>query len=364
MMIRQTHHSDLAIPPGEFLEEVIADLGMNKDELARRMNRPPAKLSAIFRGDKTITPDTALQLEKVVGVPAHVWTGLESEYRLTLARQQQKAEEQRLKDEQHYVAKFCYQELLRFGYVAKKTILTEKVLELHRFFGVTSLKTVASLSRYQPAFRIWEKKRSDCSPEATAAWLRVGEIEAHKIDCDSFNKTALKTQMTEIRTFTQDEPERFVETLTERLASAGVVLVILPHLPKTYAHGATFWLGKQKAVALLTIRGSWADIFWFSLFHELGHLLLHGKQVVFLENENVDDNEMEKEANDFAGHVLIPENAYREFVRVGSFYAKDIVRFADEVYIHPGIVVGRLQHDKYIDPSWHNKLRVRLRWKK
>jgi HTH-type transcriptional regulator/antitoxin HigA len=87
MATKKDLHSDLAIPPGEYLEEVIADLGMTKAELARRIDRPPCKLSAIFKGTKAITPDTALRLEKVVNIPAHIWVGLESEYRLTLARQ-------------------------------------------------------------------------------------------------------------------------------------------------------------------------------------------------------------------------------------------------------------------------------------
>jgi HTH-type transcriptional regulator/antitoxin HigA len=84
----QAIHSDRPIPPGEYLEEVLGELGMTKDELAKRMNRPAPKLSAIFKGEKAIMPDTAIQLEKVVGVPARIWTRLESEYRLTLARLQ------------------------------------------------------------------------------------------------------------------------------------------------------------------------------------------------------------------------------------------------------------------------------------
>ena len=92
MMTKENNiYSNLPIPPGEFLEEVIEDLGMSKDELARRMDRPAGKLTAIFSGDKAITPDTALQLEKVTSVPAHIWTGLESEYRLTLARLQEQS---------------------------------------------------------------------------------------------------------------------------------------------------------------------------------------------------------------------------------------------------------------------------------
>ena len=103
MMIKEHTHSDSAVPPGEYLEEVIAELGMTKNELAQRMSRPAPKLSAIFTGDKAITPDTALQLEKVIGVPAHIWTGLEAEYRLTLARNQEVLEVQKLRDESNLV---------------------------------------------------------------------------------------------------------------------------------------------------------------------------------------------------------------------------------------------------------------------
>lgn len=364
MTTEQTYHSDMAIPPGEFLEEVIDDLGMSKDDLARRMNRPASKLSAIFRGDKAITPDTALQLEKVVGVPAHVWTGLESEYRLTLAQQQQAAEEDRLKKEQHYVTKFCYRDLVRFGYVLKKTKATEKVRELQQFFGVTSLETVVRLNRYKPAFRVWEKKRDKRSWESTATWLRMGELEAHKIFCKPFNKQYIRKSINDIRAMTLESPQLFKDNLTTLLAESGVAFVILPHLPKTYAHGATFWQGKNKAVILLTIRGSWADMFWFSLFHEIGHLLLHGRQEMFLENEGLTDIVKEEEADLFACHTLIPEKYYQQFCRRQLFYKDDIIHFARDIGIHPGIVVGRLQHDDLIEQSWHNDLRERFIWER
>jgi len=126
-------HSDLPIPPGEYLEEVLEELGMSKAELARRMGRPPTKISPIFKGEKAITPETAMQLEKVVGVPANIWLGLESEYRLALARQ---AEEEQLAEEIKLLAPFCYAELAKQGVVQQLTSRREKVRELQRFFGV------------------------------------------------------------------------------------------------------------------------------------------------------------------------------------------------------------------------------------
>ena len=362
MMTREDIHSDLAIPPGEYLEEVLSELGMSKNELARRMNRPAPKLSAIFTGDKAITPNTALQLEKVVGVPAHIWTGLEAEYRLTRARNQELQEIQKLREEVHLVRKFCYSELAKLGYVARKTKPLEKVQELQQFFGVTSLKNISALRRYQVAFRQGKGKRS---PEATAALLRIGELQGQKTESAQFSKEALKSALPIIRSMTRLSPEEFETQLRQILLGAGVVLIFSPHLPKTYLYGATFWLGRLKAVLMLTIRGSWADIFWFSLFHEIGHLLLHGKQMVFLETDDRENKleKAEKEADQFAANILIPPNDYKAFIQSASFYPHNIEEFADRLGIDPGIVVGRLQHEGYIQNSWHNQLRTRYVWK-
>jgi len=358
MMIREHTHSDLAIPPGEYLEEVISELGMTKDELARRMNRPAPKLSAIFTGAKAITSDTALHLEKVVGVPAHIWTGLEAEYRLTLVRN---LEMQRLCDESNLVTKFCYPELVTLGFVAKKTKAIEKVRELQHFFGVTSLKNISALKRYQAAFRQGTGERS---PEATSAWLRIGELQGQKTESAPFRRDVLKRILPTLRGMTRLSPEEFETQLRQTLSDAGVVLVLCPHLPKTYLHGATFWLGQNKAVLMLTIRGRWADVFWFSLFHEIGHLLLHGKQIVFLEGDNCEHGleKPEKEADRFAADKLIPPDDYKSFLKAGAFYPNNIKTFAGQLGIDPGIIVGRLQHENYLEKSWHNNLRSRYEW--
>ena len=365
MATNKSLYSDLPIPPGEYLEEVINELGMNKDELAKRLNRPAPKLSAIFKGEKSITPSTALQLEKVVGVPAHIWAGLEAEYRLALTRNQQDKEQRQLKTESRLVTRFCYADLAKIGVVAKKSRPIEKALELQKFFGVTSLETVLGLRRYQAAFRsgVDGKKKRSC--EAVAAWLRIGELEAQKRECASFHKKKLKQALHTIRAMTLQLPDHFEQNLHRVLADSGVALVLCPHLPKTYAHGATFWLNKDKAVLMITLRYKWADIFWFSLFHELGHILLHNRQLVILEGSDVDPlfENQEAEANQFAADILIPPSSYKEFVKNERFYPEGIEHFAAQLGISPGIVVRRLQNDKYLPQTWHNKLRTRLEWK-
>ena len=358
----QDVYSDLAIPPGEYLEEVIAELGMSKNELSQRLNRPAPKLSAIFKGEKSITPDTALQLEKVVGVPAHIWNGLEAEYRLVQARARELQKEDQLKDEIDFIKPFCYSELVKYGIVAKKNRPIDKVIELQNFFGVTSLETVGTLIRYQPAFRTSKRDRS---PEAVAAWLRVGELRAQKTNCQPFDKARLIDALKIIRSMTKQSPDQFENDLHKLLAACGVALVIFPHFPKTYAHGATFGLGRDKAVMMMTIRYRWADIFWFTLFHEIGHLIKHKRQLVILEGE-IDDPEylkMENEANKFAAEILISLSEYTTFIKNSRFYKDDIKTFATYLGVSPGIVVGRLQKDGLIEPSWHNRLRNRFEWK-
>lgn len=363
-MIKERLYSDLAIPPGEFLEEVIDDLGMSKEEFASRMSRPSSKLSQIFNGSKAITPDTALQIEKVTSVPAHIWTGLESNYRLTLAKIEQSKEEESLKAEAKLVTIYCYAQLVKLGYVIKHSKPVDKVRELHKYFGVTSLYNLTSIKRYAPLYRQQNSGKSKVSNEALTAWLRIGEIKGSAIETATFSKTNIGSLIKDIIKLSNADSDNLKEILETKFANAGIALVIVPHLPKTYTHGAAFWL-KDKPVIMITIRNSWADVFWFSLLHELAHILLHGKGELFIENDQASyiAEDKEREADNFASNKLIPQKEYEIFKANNSFFADDIIEFAKTNNIDTGIVVGRLQHEKLILPSWHNTLRSRFVWK-
>jgi len=358
-------HSDLPIPPGEYLEEVLEEIGMSKAELARRMGRPATKISPIFKGSKAITPETAMQFEKVVGVPANIWLGLESEFRLALARQ---AEEKQIAEEIKLLTPFCYSELAKQGVVEKLTSRQEKVRELQRFFGVASLLNVSAEGalRYQAAFRVGKAGAVAIKAHAVASWLRMGEIFADRITCEPFDSAKLEDALNEIRAMSLQRPREFQQALSDRLAQCGVALVTVPHFPGTKAHGATFWLSDEKAVLMLSIRGRWADIFWFSLFHELGHILRHGRKTVIIEDDSftAEQQAREDEADAFARDLLVPSTSYNRFVDGGDFYPNSVAAFAREIGIDAGILVGRLQHDAHLRPEWGNKLRTKYEWAK
>jgi HTH-type transcriptional regulator/antitoxin HigA len=360
MMTEKVCLSDLAIPPGEYLEEVLEEAEISQAELARRMGRPAQAINEIVKGDKAITPETALQLEQVLGVSAEFWSKLETEFRLILAKQKQQEE---IKREEELTIKFPYLDLSKLNLVQQTRDKKEKVVELRKFFGVSSLKNIPTVKEFAPAFRRQEK--STVSHESLATWLRAGHAIADNRNVNIFDKRKLEQNIPKLRELTNlTEPNELIKKITAVFADYGVVLALVPTFPKSYATGATFWLGKNKAVIMMSLRGAWSDIFWFSLFHEIGHILLHDKRVTFLENGNLDFQyqKQEEEADQFAQKALIPSEKYREFVSRCDFSSSAIYAFSKEIGIFPGIITGRLQHDKRLPHTIHHH-RIRYTWK-
>ena len=361
MAIEKDIYSDLPIPPGEYFAEVLKEKGISQAEIARRMGRPAQAINEIIRGQKAITSETALQLERSLGVPAHIWIGLEVRYRLIKARQ---LEMRQLRKDLPLLTQIPYQNLARMGFVKKTRNKLDQIRELHRFFGVSALSNIADVKAYVPAFRL--ARRRNASPYALVAWLKCAEILAQETQAKSFNKESLHSSIPKIRELTLEPPDVFKSKLEKMLSDCGVAVVFMPHLPKTYAHAAAFWLAEEKAVIVISIRGSWADIFWFSLFHELAHILLQKKHQTFIDDGEVSPEMQgqEEEANSLAKDQLIHPDDYQRFISLSSLTANSIREFANQVGIAPGIVVGRLQHDGHLrQDSRLNMLRERFKWK-
>jgi len=350
---------DVAIPPGETLNETLETLRITQAELARRTGRPVQAINEIVRGSKEITPETALQLERVLGVPAHIWVRLEADYRFNKARLE---DANRLKDEMPLAGDYPYLEMSRLGWVKQANDKTERVRELLSFFGVASLHNVVAYGTAD--FRRSSKLRRT-SGEALNAWLRQGERLAQRTETATFSESGLRAVLREIRLLSRARIEESQRNLRDLLARNGVALVLVPHLNRTGAHGATRWLAPEKAVVQMSIRYRWADIFWFSLFHEIGHVLLHGRREVFVELDDGLKDERETEADEFASEELIPFAEYKAFVADRAAFTRgDVISFADRMRIAPSVVVGRLQHDGHVPHSHLNALRSRFEWRR
>lgn len=301
MAIEKRIYSDLPIPPGEYLAEVIAVKGITQAELARRLARPIQAINEIIKGEKAITPATALQLERALDVPAHIWTGLESRYQLIKARREEKKQIQK---ELRYLKQAPYKQLASLDYVRKTRDDEHKVRELHRFYGVSSLANLPGIKAYEESFR--RGGGPGASSYALAAWIKCAKERAAEVPAGAFDKRKLRKTLNEIRALSTRDPAECVPELKEILARHGVALVLLPHFSKTFAHGAAFWLKPDKAVLLMSPRRRSADVFWFRLFHEIGHILLHEKRM-FIDERKVPPElaRQEKEADEFAYKELL-----------------------------------------------------------
>lgn len=354
MAIEAPLWTDTPVRPGEILKDTLEGFGMTGRELALRMGRPPQAISEIINGGKCITEETALQLESVLGTPADVWVNLERNYQFNRARAEQ---ERKLALQTGEAQEFPFAAMARLGLLEPTRDQIARVRALLRFFGVADLSIVRT--RYSAAFRKSTKKES--SPHALAAWLRAGEIQAAAVSTERFSSQALKVSLLSVRRLTGEMPAGFADVLGETLARAGVAVVFVPHLPKTYANGATFWLDGRPVIQL-SLRGTYDDRFWFTVFHEAGHLVLHGKQEVFIEDSGL-SSQQEEEADTFARDILIPPDRYHAFVRGRQLFPEAAVReFARDLGISTGIVVGRLQHDHHLPPTHLNGLKRKLVW--
>jgi HTH-type transcriptional regulator / antitoxin HigA len=354
--IKNEYQPDVVTPPGETLQEILVAMGMTKAELADRIGRTPKHIGEIIKHGSPITPTTAMELEKVLGTPASFWNNRERRYREILARQQ---EEKRLQNEVRWLKTFPVSDLIKVKWIQKAAGNAAQASELLRYFGVASSRQWEKIwSATSPAYR--KSKAFITKPEACSAWLRKGELQAMAIDCAPFDRNKFTDSLVKIRNLTRKAPEQFGPASIELCAASGVALVFTPSIKGVPVYGATRWLTPEKAMIQLSLRGKFEDLLWFTFFHEVGHILLHGKKEIFIESEDKQD-EKEEAADRYAANFLIPNSAWKKFVKSEKFKNKTAVElFAKELNLAPALLVGRLQHEGLIPFSHLNGLRRRF----
>ena len=352
------YEPDYSTKPGEVLEEYLRVRGMTKTELAQRCGRPQKTISEIIHGKAAITAETALQLERVLEVPASLWQGLEANYRLHLAKVNESSD---FKSEVAWARRFPVAAMIKEGYIEKPAGDSELVEELLKFFGAGTVSGWhASFGCEQVAYRRSAAFRA--APESVATWIRLGELAAKEVETAPYKRASFRGLLPKVRNLSAQSFPSVQERLAGMCAAVGVAVVLVPELPKTHLSGIARWLTRDKALIQLSMRFKTSDHLWFSFFHEAGHILLHGKKTVFIDGRGDDISQLEQQANDFAANTLIPPHAFAAFQRKADFSATAIRRFAKDQGVAPGIVVGRLQHDKLIEYSRHSRLKEYLTW--
>lgn len=350
---------DVAIPPGTILLDELEARGMSQKEFAERTGRPKGAINEIIKGKKQIIPETAIQFERVLGIPAHVWLNLENNYRYNDARLR---DLEKLLRESARLRDYPTTEMIGHGWIRKFSNKAEQTKELLSFWGVNSFEEVKSLTA---SFRI--SGRGKVNRNSLLCWLRKGQIEAQAIETREFNLESLLKSMDQLRSLTLQSPAYFTPQMREICAQYGIAVALVPELKGIKTSGAAFWWG-GKAVILLNLRYKRNDQFWFSFFHELGHVLYGKRRKPYLDQlhdkgvESEVDVGEERVANRFARNVLIRPNDYKRLLGLAPFSYSKIEEFARSIEIHPGIVVGRLQYKRVVDYSHFNKLKKKYTW--
>jgi len=352
---RSSSGPDWVTPSGEVLAEALDERRMSQSELARRMDRPTKTINEIVNGKAAITADTAIQLERVLGISAAFWNALEAQYRERVARAKAL---QDLEASTDWLEGFPLRDLSRLHLIPPARRKAEQVAALLAFFRVSS---PAAWERQwlQPnaAFRRSAAFRS--SPKSVSAWLRWGEIESERLSLARFEEAAFRDVVKEVRGLTRQEPfSRVLSRITELSSSAGVAFVVTPEFQGLHISGATRWLSSGHVLIQLSLRHKTDDQFWFSFGHEAGHVLL-GRRRDYIHNEEEADGTDADEvaADEFARRLLVPSSDYLGFVARKDFSEAAIREFARAQGIAPGIVVGRLQREGAINRSHLNNLK-------
>ena len=344
-----------AIPPGETLRETLEFKGLSQKDLATRTGLAEKTISQIINGVHSLSFDTASKLERVLGVPARFWNNLERNYQEARTAIE---ESERRKNEIGRLSEFPISALIKRGYLKGSSSKEDRVKQLLEFFGVSDWNSWEVL--WSELLTVDFRKSNKTNRKALiATWLRIGEIEALARECGIYDAEVFKNVLHELRGHTNDPPEVFQHVIENRCAKTGVAVVFVKEFPGAGVSGATRWLSKDKALIQLSLKFKCADQLWFTFFHEACHVLKHGRKEMFIEDDG-SGNKKEEEADRFASDLLIPPSKVRFLSNLQT--EKDICDFATSIGIAPGIVVGRMQHDKLIPFSSFNGLKQKLIW--
>jgi len=332
--------------PGEVLLDELEARNISQSDFAEIIGRPLKTVNEIIKGKKTITPETANDISAAFGTSPEMWLGLQAEYDLFLLRQKKSKQQEDVKKRARLYNFFPVRELVKRNWVNKTRNVDDLQKEIFSLFSLTNIFD-------------WEEgclanfKKSDygeINKNYINSWIELGKKIARDINCPAYNKKALEQFVDDIKSFSVDDDG--IEEVVNKLNEMGVRLIFLPHFSKTRVDGASLWLD-DKPVILMSLRYDRIDNFYFTLMHEIGHILLHQKNDINCFYDDLSEvkkskNKSEKEANLFAQQNLVPDELIEYFKEQKKVRAKNIKEKSKELNIHSGILIGNLQYHNII----------------
>lgn len=345
-----------ACPPGETVRELARRKGLTQAVVARAFGVAESDLPSVLAGGLPINDVRAENLAAHVGATPRFWLTREAQYRQALHSIHD--------DTRAWLSSLPFADMAKFGWLDAASNAADKLKLAFAFFDVSSvdewreawMSEHAGLTAYRtsPVFTT--------EGAAAAAWLRQGEVAASHINTAPWSRAEFERMLPDLKPLTRiEKPTEFIPQLQRKCAECGVAVVIVRGPKGCPASGATR-LKNGQAIMQLSARYLRDDSFWFTFFHEAGHLVLHEDRLFleWSEKRHLDEKE-EREANDFAEKALIPQ-AHEDALRALPHEYRAIMRFARSISVSAGIVVGQLQHRGLVPRDKLNFLKNRYTW--
>ncbi len=343
--------------PGDTIQQILLERGVELLDFSIRIGFSIEKTRKLLHGVEPIDDDTAEKLSQALGASKQFWLSRENDFREAVSRCKHQIDSDVASA---WVKSLPVNELRTRGWIDKDS---DRVESCMAFFDIPSLEAWESkYSKLEKVVAFRKTNRFPTHTGAVIAWLRRGEILSREISCNKWNREKFLDALIEVRRLTlKKSPKTFLPRLVEICREVGVAVVVAQTPAGCRASGATRFLNSEKAMILLSFRYLSDDHFWFTFFHEAGHLVLHSDDALFIEDGSEATNLEEQEANDFAKDLLIPHELQKELSTL-KITAKEIIRFAQRARISPGVVLGQLQFMGRVKHNWLNNLKRRYSW--
>lgn len=338
----------MAFHPGYYIQETIEDLEITQEEFAIRLGTSAKTISKLVNGEINLSNDIAHKLSNMLGTSVDLWLNLQTTYEKKLIE----IDELKQLDHQKNIAYMIdYKYFVNLGLVSEARRIEDKIVNLRKFLQISSLDILLT-SDFLVNYRTATKRFNSKNIINSRAWLQTAINVGRNVQIADFNAKKLQSYIPEIRKMTLQTPQVFLPRLNEIFSECGVTFVLLPYLKNSGVNGAVKWINKDKVILALNDRRKSADTFWFSLLHEIKHVLQQKHKQIFISGQEINteylNKQLETEANIFAQETLIPEKMYQEFISQNNLSDQAIVSFSRQIGIHPSVLFGRLQYDKYI----------------
>jgi addiction module HigA family antidote len=324
----------IAFHPGYYIKEIIDDSGLTQEDFAKRLDTTPKNLSYLVRGEQNLSVDIAMKLSRMLGTSINYWLNLQQTYDTLIAEMNYQEEIEKEREVFREIDYSYFRKNFGLPNLPRKT--DEQIECLRKFLQVASL-TVFKKKDMAVSFRNCGENMNDSNIIKANIMVQIAINKARKVDAPQYNRNKFKDAAEYALSLTTKHAE-FYPILREEFRETGVIFVVLPNLPGSKTSGATKKIG-DNILLMVNDRRMYSDSFWFTLFHEIGHIM-NGDYGITFEKETCEDD-----ADKYAEDKLIPPEAYQEFIRSERINADSIRRFANLIERDPGIILGRLKKD-------------------